>query len=115
MTSNTPTGATNTTTTTTNIPDDHSSRANTGGHGHQRASHNDDDDDFHITDPSRWHVIGSEVLGALLWFWLLYRLKNDWRYLFFWENPYDSAYAVHDPDETEPHWIPAGTTTTSRH
>jgi hypothetical protein len=41
--------------------------------------------------------------GGLLWFWLLYRLKSDWKFLFFWENPFDSHdephSAAHSPEQ----------------
>ena len=33
-----------------------------------------------------------------MWFWLMYRAKNDWRYLFFWDNPFDSHDAPHADD-----------------
>ena len=37
-----------------------------------------------------------------MWFWLLYRLKNDWRYLFFWDNPFDS-HDEHHPAGADAH------------
>ena len=28
--------------------------------------------------PSRWHVLGAEAFGGLMWFWILYRGYHDW-------------------------------------
>jgi len=72
--------------------------------GDNRGSFHDDADyNVHIGDPSRWHVIGGQVFGGLLWFWILYRLKNDWKYFLFLENPFDSAYAPTDTEAAEHH------------
>ena len=94
-----------------------SSHASHDGKGHGAGGHQDHhgegdrhagpDYGIHFHQPERWHRVGAQVFGGLLWFWLLYRAKNDWRYLFFWDNPFDShdhgnghegaAHEDHDP------------------
>ena len=34
-------------------------------------------------------------VGGLLWFWLLYRLKNDWRYLFVSQTELTNTCSTH--------------------
>ena len=41
--------------------------------------------------------------GGLLWFWLMYRASHDWKYLFFWENPFDSHDEHHDDEHGDKH------------
>lgn len=36
----------------------------------------------HLHEPAVWQKRGAQVFGFLLWFWLMYRLKEDGQYLF---------------------------------
>jgi len=84
--------------------DSHGGHAGAGGH-HGGEDRSGPDYGLHFHEPSRWHKVGAQVFGGLLWFWLLYRAKNDWKYLFFWENPFDSHDEPHShstPHSPEP-------------
>ncbi|KAI5071019.1 hypothetical protein GOP47_0013270 [Adiantum capillus-veneris] len=46
-------------------------------------------DVFDIHPPKRWHVRTGQIMGAIMWFWVLYRARQDGPVLLGWRHPWD--------------------------
>ena len=55
-----------------------------------------------IPVPARKHVILAKLGGGAMWFWVLWRLKHDWRTLYGHYNPAD-AWTIPDPNAPPAH------------
>merc|ERR1712059_53748 len=68
-----------------------------------------------IPVPARKHVILAKLGGGAMWFWVLWRLKHDWRTLYGHYNPADASVSrvvmtiqsspvmLQTPQHPEPH------------
>ncbi|THU63155.1 hypothetical protein C4D60_Mb01t12730 [Musa balbisiana] len=55
-----------------------------GGHGESTTYK-----DFTIHQPKRWHVVTGKSLCAIMWFWVLYRAKQDGPVVLDWRHPWE--------------------------
>lgn len=53
-----------------------------------------------ISKPKKWQLYGAHFFGGLMYFWILYRLKNDYKVFLGLEHPWD-AHEHHDEHEDE--------------
>ncbi|GAB5592159.1 hypothetical protein VKS41_002556 [Umbelopsis sp. WA50703] len=44
---------------------------------------------FHPHLAGAWHRYGAKALGASMWFWMMYRAKQDMPVLLGWRHPWD--------------------------
>ncbi|KAF5756091.1 hypothetical protein HanXRQr2_Chr17g0810541 [Helianthus annuus] len=44
-----------------------------GGHGYGNGTYKG----VHLHQPKRWHTITGKGMCAMMWFWILYRAKQD--------------------------------------
>ncbi|CAL9760479.1 unnamed protein product, partial [Musa acuminata subsp. burmannicoides] len=44
---------------------------------------------FTIHHPKRWHVVTGKGLCAIMWFWILYRAKQDGPVVLGWRHPWE--------------------------
>ncbi|KAK9473520.1 uncharacterized protein V1510DRAFT_402196 [Dipodascopsis tothii] len=51
---------------------------------------------IHIHPPRAVHKWGAKLLGATMWFWVFYRLKNDAPVLFGFRHPWDGHHGHHE-------------------
>ncbi|RWW44337.1 hypothetical protein BHE74_00049926 [Ensete ventricosum] len=66
-----------------------------GGHGESTTYK-----DFTIHHPKRWHVVTGKGLCAIMWFWVLYRAKQDGPVVLPWEG-----YGDHSDDHGHEHEV----------
>ncbi|KAK4793869.1 hypothetical protein SAY86_011863 [Trapa natans] len=57
-----------------------------GGHGHGGGSTYKG---FSVHQPKRWHVVTGKGLCAVMWFWVLYRAKQDGPVVLGWRHPWE--------------------------
>ena len=57
-----------------------------GGGGHGESFHG-----VHIHPPARWQSLYGEGAFILMWFWMMYRAKQDGAVLLGWVNPFDAT------------------------
>ncbi|KAA8491295.1 NADH dehydrogenase ubiquinone 1 beta subcomplex subunit 2 [Porphyridium purpureum] len=50
-----------------------------------------------MAQPSRRLVLLGRALGTLGWFWIFYRVKEDFPVVLGWRHPWDSPYRPRDP------------------
>ncbi|CAL9146089.1 unnamed protein product, partial [Musa hybrid cultivar] len=55
-----------------------------GGHGESTTYKG-----FTIHHPKRWHVVTGKSLSAIMWFWVLYRAKQDGPVVLGWRHPWE--------------------------
>ncbi|CAL9080383.1 unnamed protein product, partial [Musa acuminata var. zebrina] len=55
-----------------------------GGHGESTTYKG-----FTIHHPKRWHVVTGKSLCAIMWFWVLYRAKQDGPVVLGWRHPWE--------------------------
>ncbi|XP_064944598.1 NADH dehydrogenase [ubiquinone] 1 beta subcomplex subunit 2-like isoform X1 [Musa acuminata AAA Group] len=55
-----------------------------GGHGESTTYKG-----FTIHHPKRWHVVTGKSLCAIMWFWVLYRAKQDGPVVLGWHHPWE--------------------------
>ncbi|CAL9759079.1 unnamed protein product, partial [Musa acuminata subsp. burmannicoides] len=55
-----------------------------GGHGESTTYKG-----FTIHHPKRWHVVTGKSLLAIMWFWVLYRAKQDGPVVLGWRHPWE--------------------------
>ncbi|KAJ0668566.1 hypothetical protein HanPI659440_Chr17g0690851 [Helianthus annuus] len=44
-----------------------------GGHGYGNGTYKG----VHLHQPKRWHTVTGKGMCAMMWFWILYRAKQD--------------------------------------
>ncbi|KAI7871452.1 hypothetical protein BDF14DRAFT_1718793 [Spinellus fusiger] len=44
---------------------------------------------FHPHPPGAWHRVTGKLLCASMWFWIMYRAKQDGAVLLDWRHPWD--------------------------
>ncbi|XP_031495154.1 NADH dehydrogenase [ubiquinone] 1 beta subcomplex subunit 2 isoform X3 [Nymphaea colorata] len=54
--------------------------------------------------PKRWHVVTGKGLCAVMWFWVLYRAKQDGPVLLGWRRPWE-GHEDHEDDHEHAHSI----------
>jgi hypothetical protein len=75
---------------------DHNNSHNNNNHSHHNSS--EYGEDIHFIEPSKAHIYGGKIFGGLMWFWILYRLKNDWKSFFGYQWPWDHEHH-HEEEE----------------
>ncbi|KAH7331679.1 hypothetical protein KP509_20G046200 [Ceratopteris richardii] len=75
------------------------------GHGH---------DAIHFHPPKRWQVRTGQIMGAIMWFWVFYRAKQDGPVLLGWRHPWDHHGHGHGHGHAETHEHTHGATETSK-
>ncbi|ORY86849.1 hypothetical protein BCR37DRAFT_376119 [Protomyces lactucae-debilis] len=45
--------------------------------------------EFHFHPPGRFYRYSATILGASMWFWMLYRAKQDGPVLLGWRHPWE--------------------------
>ncbi|URD85529.1 Disease resistance protein [Musa troglodytarum] len=66
-----------------------------GGHGETYKG-------FTIHHPKRWHVVTGKGLCAIMWFWVLYRAKQDGPVVLGWRHPWE-GHGDHSHDHGHEH------------
>ncbi|KAJ4803969.1 NADH dehydrogenase [ubiquinone] 1 beta subcomplex subunit 2 [Rhynchospora pubera] len=56
-----------------------------GGGGHGGTTYKG----YTIGNPSRWHSVTGKGLCAVMWFWILYRAKQDGPVVLGWRHPWE--------------------------
>jgi len=51
--------------------------------------------------PAAIHVWGGKFFGAVMWFWIFYRAKQDLPALLGWEHPWEHGHHGHDDDHDD--------------
>ncbi|RRT40061.1 hypothetical protein B296_00039630 [Ensete ventricosum] len=70
-----------------------------GGHGESTTYK-----DFTIHHPKRWHVVTGKGLCTIMWFWVLYRAKQDGPVVLGWRHPWE-GYGDHSDDHGHEHEV----------
>ena len=74
-------------------------RRQMGGGGH----HGESFHGVHIHPPARWQSLYGEGAFILMWFWMLYRAKEDGAVLLGWVNPFEGGHGHGDEDDGHGH------------
>ncbi|XP_050366676.1 NADH dehydrogenase [ubiquinone] 1 beta subcomplex subunit 2 [Argentina anserina] len=55
-----------------------------------------------IHQPKRWHTVTGKGLCAVMWFWVLYRAKQDGPVVLGWRHPWE-GHGDHGHGQDEHH------------
>ncbi|KAI3795282.1 hypothetical protein L1987_37933 [Smallanthus sonchifolius] len=56
-----------------------------GGHGYGNGTYKG----VHLHQPKRWHTVTGKGMCAMMWFWILYRAKQDGPVVLGWRHPWE--------------------------
>ncbi|KAJ7517400.1 hypothetical protein O6H91_21G022500 [Diphasiastrum complanatum] len=61
-----------------------------GGHGHEISYGG-----LSLHAPKRWHTLTGKAMGAVMWFWIFYRAKQDGAALLGLRHPWEAHGHAH--------------------
>ncbi|KAI9175422.1 hypothetical protein H9P43_006783 [Blastocladiella emersonii ATCC 22665] len=51
--------------------------------------------EFRVVQASKWHRGTAKAMGAVMWFWMMYRAKQDMPYLLTKHKPWNERAHAH--------------------